>query len=129
MVCIEFHHASNSNTLSSITCRTMLGCTLSFVALCIGMCYTTNFVALHCVTLHLNLLWYATSFVAQHCVALQVLLYYIALRCKLCCATLHCTISSTSLWALLQLCCVVLSYDFVVLCCITNFIVLCYEVC
>jgi hypothetical protein len=124
MACIKFHHASNSSAHQALLCielcwvahRVLLCCALSCATLQTLLHYVANYVAPCCIV----------NFITLH--YLQILLHYIMfefyyvvlqapLHCGLYYITLCCTSSSIALWALLQLCCIVLGYDFVVLHC------------
>jgi hypothetical protein len=100
---------------NSTTHWALLGCASSYVALCIELHYTINFVALCCdlCCIMLHFVLYCTTLHSN-----STTLHYVRflLRCELCYIALCCIISSTALWTLL--CCFV-----------TNFVMLCVAFC
>lgn len=124
MACIKFHHASNSSARQALLCielcwvahwvllccalsRATLQTLLHYIANYVAPCCIVNFITLHYVQILLRYIMFEF-----YCVVLQALLH-----CELYCIALCCASSSIALWTLLQLCCIVLSYDFVVLHC------------
>jgi len=108
---------------NSITHWALLGCASSYVALCIELHYTINFVTLRCdlCCIMLHFVLYCTTLHSN-----STTLHYVRflLCCELCYIALCCVISSTALWTLLWLCCIPLGYDFVMLHCELYYVVL-----